>query len=185
MKSYQIAPSIGSWTVAYEMLRRGMRPPLVAAATGLPASPMRELFTEMTGQRPPNGPAPNNSGSYIKRQRAAIQANLFFLAYYKEGGEDIFRHARPEVVLAAYDSYRKYLAAMDIKNSDSLTFTATWFIARDLRSQELEKRYCRSCRLHHLYSLANTCLHGCPFCNAHLRARPQKTEDVADAIAGR
>jgi len=167
MRTKNLAINLAALKVAEEMIRRGARPPLVAASTGVPSGVLRDIWSDHHQRRPPHGLLPDNCLGIIRRYKEIIHANLFYLLYYREGQEDVFRHADDQVVLKAHDAYKALVASMQMQ--EVLDFTACWYIARDLRSRILEKRYCRTCHINHLYCINQKLMHTCPFCHLHVK----------------
>lgn len=167
MRPSQMASNITEWQLAERMIQFGMRPPLVSATTRLPLTALRDLWHTIHGQRPPSGLLPDNSLGLLRRYRHVVHANLFFAIYYKSAGEVAFKTANNGTVLSAYESYLELVKQMEM--APVIELTAAWYIARDLRSQILEKHYCRKCKVHYLYSLQLDLTHHCPFCDLHRR----------------
>lgn len=153
---------IGEWQLAEQMLARGARPPIVTASLELPKEQVRDLYHSIHGVRPPNGLLPNNSISLLKTFRHILQANIFFLAYLRRGGDAIYRTANTSTIIDSYDSFTRLVE--DAQESLEIDFTTAWYIARDLRTKTLEYRTCRKCRVSYLYSVELTGTHSCPYC---------------------
>lgn len=181
MRPSQVSTNISDWQIAEKMMQMGMRPPLVSATTRLPLTVLRNLWQSIHGKRPPSGLLPDNSLGLLRRYRHVVHGNLFFSIYFKMAGESIFKTANNATILAAYETYLEMVKQMEMV--PLIELTAAWYIARDLRSQILEKHYCRKCKVPYLYSLQLDLTHHCPFCNLHrrperLRSKRSASEDL-------
>lgn len=148
------------------MIRRGARPPLVSQITGLPNQGLRTLWSDVYGSKPPQGLLPNNSLGLLKRYRHVLHANLFFLNYAHHG-QSIYEGVDAQKVLMSYDSYIKCLTLSNVV--PELDFSACFYVARDIWHRVLEKRFCRLCKINHIYSFHQNSLHDCPFCEIHTK----------------
>ncbi|AJF08179.1 FlhC family transcriptional regulator [Geoalkalibacter subterraneus] len=161
MKVSQIVKDISVWQVAEQMIVRGARPPIVIASTNLPRDAVRDMYYSIHGKRPPSGLLPDSSLNVIKKVIHASQATIFYHCYRKVAEADIFKTSPARDVLRGFDFYQKVCGA---GCTESIDFSVAWFIARDLRTRNIETKYCPKCGMDYLFSLTNSLLHSCPFC---------------------
>ena len=161
--SGRIIQEMESWEIAREMIRRGVRPPTVHAATNLSRDSLRDMWQTEHNTRPPCGQLKDSSLTCIRRLRQSAHATFFFRCYSSYAGEEMYSTVDNSKVLKAHDLYLKLLGDKE----PVIDFTLAWLIARDIRIKTLQRKYCPTCQMDHLYSVENKMLHNCPFCRTY------------------
>ncbi len=164
---------------AVELIRRGMRISVVSRITDFSPQVLRSLSRQIHGQIIGAGPLPSSGRMLIKRATQAT-ASLFAALYRIQGGSGIFDAINLEALLSAHAFYlelSKDLSAQGLQSAP-IDITRAWILARDLRTGVAFFRYCRSCRIHYLYTEDLRVPSGCPVCTL-------KRQDAARTRQGR
>lgn len=173
----KVAEEMENWEVAREMIARGARPPVALAATNLSRDALRDLYQNEHNKRPPCGQLRTNSLSYVRRLRHSAHATFFFRCYAAVGKKEIYSTVDPRTVIRAHDLYLKLVGETEEPVVD---FTFAWFLARDIRSRIIERKYCPTCQIDYLYSIENENMHNCPCCRSYENQK-SKVEKKAGA----
>lgn len=152
-----IAREISEMNLAVEMIKEGMRPPIVHAATGICRNRIRQLYRSINGKPAPQGRVAEHAFSRLNSKKKVIEGATFYQVYHNHCGDRIFRILDPKLFLEAYRVYKAVSRSVDI--------TTAWCIARDLREKVLTPRQCRACGRTYLYDRRSDRMVRCPRCN--------------------
>jgi len=148
--------------LAEELIRRGVRPPIVQALTEVSISVARSLWKQTHGTSSPRGLCKYNATSFIPTMNHALHASIFYMVYRRHNPK-VEKSLDTNRVIEAFDSYKLKMQQLGI--DVLLDCTACIYIARDLRTCSLEPVFCRTCRVSYLYNLEARSLSKCPFCH--------------------
>lgn len=143
--------------LAEMMISRGVNPAIVSASIGISRHSAESLWQKIFGEKF-DGQIAQSSHCYLHTWERVLHANIFF-QYYEHGCHDVRYTVDPEVVIMAYDSYVR--AIVNFSEVPLLDLTAAWFIARDLRSLELDVLGCDLCGINYLHGSLDY-LRNCP-----------------------
>ncbi|MBW1987543.1 MAG: hypothetical protein JRI50_10045 [Deltaproteobacteria bacterium] len=152
-----LAQNVSAWNTAMKMIREGLRPPIVHAATGLCRNRLRSLYRAMHGKPASQGRISEYAHNRLKTRSQVIEGTAFYQTYYRLGGEKIFRTLDHNLVIDAYRAYK----AIAPKGIDA---TTAWYIARDLREKILAPRRCQTCGGTYLHDPRSELMSCCPIC---------------------
>jgi predicted Zn-ribbon and HTH transcriptional regulator len=152
-----IAREISALNVAMEMIKEGLRPPIVHAATGLCRNRIRELFRSIHGRPAPQGRVSEHAFSRLKTRGQIIEGTTFYQVYHRQCGDRIFQILDPKLFIEAYRVYKAVSRCLDV--------TTAWYIARDLKENTLTPRKCKNCGRTYLYDHRSDRMIRCPLCD--------------------
>jgi hypothetical protein len=150
---------VTAWTTAKKMIAKGLRPPVVHAATGLCRNRLRNLYRARHGKSALQGRIAEHANNRLKSRQQVIEGLAFFQVYHRLGGDRIFQaELDPKLFLKAHDEYECY-------SPHCLDAQTAWAIAQDLREGMLKPRRCRDCGRMYLYDPRSDLMGGCPLCS--------------------
>lgn len=168
MQTRQMIKTLKDLLLIEEFIKRGARVPIVKAQfPHIPENPIRELYFAIHGHISKRGLTPESSLTMNKSHDQILHANTFLTIYKSVGGKEIYQTLNAEVLIEAFDQYK----ALNMEESNSLSFIAVWYIARDVRSKILDVSYCRKCGVEYLYALVDDRWHNCPYCKTARRGK--------------
>jgi hypothetical protein len=125
-----IAQEVNAWNTAMEMIKEGLRPPVVHAATGLYLNRLRSLYRALHRKAPVQGRVSEYAYNRLKNRSQVIEGTVYYQVYHRLGGAEVFRVLDPALVITAYRPYK-------VSSADSINVTTAWYIARDLRENPI------------------------------------------------
>ncbi|MFA5183594.1 MAG: FlhC family transcriptional regulator, partial [Syntrophales bacterium] len=140
-----------------EMMKVGLRPPIVHAATGLCRNRLRRMYQEIHGKPAVQGRVSKYAYNRLKTKSQVMEATGYYQVYHRLGGEQIFRGVDPVLFITAYQSYKGCSRC-------GIDGTTAWLIARDLRENYLTPRRCEACGREYLYTPRSDLMNSCPLC---------------------
>lgn len=151
------AQEASAWKTAFKMVRIGLPPPIVHAATGLCRNRLRDLYRYVHGKSAPQGRMSEYAYRRLRTKDQRIEGLTFFKTYYSLGGDRIFQTLDHDLTVDAYLAYRD----VAVQEIDSIT---AWYIARDLRGGVLSLKLCKTCGEKYLYDPRSEMMVKCPAC---------------------
>lgn len=137
------------FSLAYELVRRKLRTPIVHLHTGMPLAEIRELYRELHGRSPSSGLLPSIS-TLLPNRQCQIYVSLFASIYRRLGGEGVF------------------------KNIDIQAIIQAWVIARDIRINVAVFSTCPRCGTPYLSAPESKLPPTCPICSVARRSSSPK-----------
>jgi hypothetical protein len=151
-----IAQELTNLNTAMKMIKAGLRPSLVHAATGLSKKRLRSMYRSEHGKAGVQGRVSEYACNRLKTRNQVIEATAFY-QFYCVNGDSIFRVLDFEMVDEAYQTYMAV-------SPGPIDFTTAWYIARDLRENVLTPRRCQACRRTYLHDPRSDQMLRCPLC---------------------
>jgi Flagellar transcriptional activator (FlhC) len=152
-----IAQEISVWNTAKEMIRIGLRPPIVHVATGLCRNRLRNFYRVVHGRPAVQGRVSEFAYNRLKTKSQVVEAMMYCQLYYDLSGDRAFRVIDNNLFVEAYWKYKA-------TSPDGLDGTTAWYITRDLRERQLEIRRCRACGREYLFDPRSDLMSRCPLC---------------------
>ncbi len=152
-----IAQELTTWNTARKMIKAGLRPPIVHAATGLCKKRLRSMYRSEHGEAAVQGRVSENACNRLKTKKQVIEATIFYQFYCLQG-QQIFRVLDFDLVDEAYQTYMAV-------SPGPIDFTTVWFIARDLRENVLTPQRCKTCGRIYLHDPRSDQMIWCPLCD--------------------
>jgi len=152
-----IAQEISAWSTAMEMIKVGLRPPIVHAATGICRNRLRSAYRAVHGKPAVQGRVSEHAYNRLRTKSQVIEATTYYQIYYSLGGDRIFQVLDNHLFIEAYQKYKAIAP-------DSIDGTTAWYIARDLRENILTARRCQTCGRIYLYDPRSEQMTRCPSC---------------------
>jgi hypothetical protein len=156
---------VAAWTTAKMLIAKGLRPPVVHAATGLCRNRLRNMYFAIHGRSALQGRVSEHAHNRIKTRSQVIEGITFYQVYYRLGGEMIFRMLDLNLFLEAYEKYECY-------SPNCLDAMTAFCIARDLLERQpdlqgnvLVPRRCPECGREYLYDARSDLMSRCPLCH--------------------
>ena len=149
--------------LAYELIRRKLRTPVVHLHTQIPLADIRGWYREVHGQSPSSGLLPSMS-TLLPNRGSQIHVSLFAAIYRRLGGDRVLQEIDIHALVEAWDLFDGLTAHGDRKRPADLT--DAWVIARDLRAKSAQMHRCGKCSSPYL--VADDCKlpPSCPMCHA-------------------
>ena len=163
-----------------KFIERGCRVPIVKAQfPHIAEVPLRQLYRNIHGNISKRGLTPSSVMAVNKSYTDILHANFYYQIYLGLGGSEVHNTLNAEIALNAYDQY----SALNVSETQTITFTQAWYVARDLRSKIIDTKYCRQCNVSYLYNLQSMRWRNCPYCReitqTETRIRRAEEEDQA------
>jgi len=152
-----IVQEVSAWRTAMAMIKEGLRPPIVHAATGLCRNRLRYLYRTIHGQAAMQGRVSECAYNQLRTRHQIIEGMAFYRIYQRLGGDRIYQVLDAELIVKAYRAYKAVAA-------ECIDITTAWYIARDLRERVLAPRLCPVCNREYLYDPRCDHLSRCPLC---------------------
>ncbi|MDD3580109.1 MAG: FlhC family transcriptional regulator [Desulfobacca sp.] len=150
-----ITRELTAWTTALNMMREGLTPPIVHAATGLCRNRLRDLYRQLHGRSAPQGRVSEYAYRRLQTRNQILEGIAFYGTYYGFGGDSIFRTLDHNLVMEAYREYKAFAPG-------GIDGTTAWYIARDLRGGVLTPKRCKICGGTYLYDPRSDLMSRCP-----------------------
>ena len=148
--------------LAYELIRRKLRTPVVHLHTQIPLADIRGWYREVHGQSPSSGLLPSMS-TLLPNRGSQIHVSLFAAIYRRLGGDRVLQEIDIHALVEAWDLFDGLTAHVDRKQPADLT--DAWVIARDLRAKSAQTHRCGKCLSPYLVA-DDTVPPSCPVCHA-------------------
>lgn len=155
---------VTAWNMARKMITKGLRPPIVHAATGLCRNRLRNLYQVIHGKPALQGRVSEHAYNRIKTRSQVIEGMAFYQVYHRLGGETIFQMLDINLFLKAYEEYECY-------SSNCIDAMTAFCIARDLQERRpdlkgdvLVSRGCPECGREYLFDARSELMSRCPLC---------------------
>jgi len=153
-----VVDEMSSWSVAAKLIKAGMRPPVVHAATGLPLKKLRRMYQQYNGESPTKGRVQEAAYRCLHKAWQALEATAYLLVYRNTGGARIWQVLDTNLVLEAFRIYE------GIASPRFIDVTKAWYLARDLRERTVEFRRCQRCGKEYLYDQRSAIIQRCLRC---------------------
>lgn len=160
-----------SASLAYELVRRKLRTPIVHLYTGMPLAEIRELYRELHGRSPSSGLLPSIS-TLLPNRQCQIYVSLFASIYRRLGGEGVFKNIDIQAIIKAWDLFLDLTRNIRKKRPDNIT--EAWVIARDIRINAAVLSTCPRCATPYLSAPESKLPPTCPICSVARRSPSPK-----------
>ncbi len=148
--------------LAYELIRRKLRTPVVHLHTQIPLADIRGWYREVHGQSPSSGLLPSMS-TLLPNRNSQIYVSVFAAIYQRIGGTRVLNEIDIHALVEAWDLFDKLTAHLDKRRPADIT--DAWVIARDLRARSAAMLRCPKCATPFLVAYDCKLPPNCPVCH--------------------
>jgi len=148
--------------LAYELIKRKLRMPIVHLHTRLPLADIRDWHREIHGRSPSSGLLPSMS-TLLPNRSSQIYVSLFAAVYRRIGGDKVLQEIDIRAVVEAWDLFDTLTANLDKKRPANIT--DAWVIARDMRAKSALMQRCAKCAAPYLVAYDCKLPPTCPVCH--------------------
>jgi len=145
-------PEINNFSVAYELVRAGLRISIIQWLTNVDVKKLRTWWHEVHNKKPPNGKQKETVLGFVKCNKDVARLTAFVLVYRKS-----HKKLSGEHLLRAWQEYCPRFGYIDIN--------AAYYVVRDLFSGIVRFSHCCLCGATFVYDKGNRHTEKCPFCN--------------------
>jgi len=153
--------------LAYELIGRKLRTPIVHLHTQMPLADVREWHREIHGRSPSSGLLPSMA-TLLPNRGSQIHVSLFAAIYRRLGGDQVLQEIDIHALVEAWDLFDGLTAHVDRKRPADLT--DAWVIARDLRAKSAQMQLCARCAAPFLVAYDCKLPPNCPICSESRQA---------------
>jgi flagellar transcriptional activator FlhC len=153
---------------AVNLLKLGLRVPMVCEMTRLSGWFIRKLAIEACAEKPPKGQVPNSELWYL-RGRNNLHASLFasFYLTLKQGAG--IRAEASVLLVKAFQQYRTVMEEAGLP--EVLTPDRAWWLIKSLTIPQLKRERCLDCQGHYLVHVGDLVKnHRCARCSSHKKS---------------
>ena len=149
-------------TLAFELIRRKLRTPIIHLHTRIPLADIRDWHREIHGRSPSSGLLPSMS-TLLPNRNSQIYVSVFAAIYQRIGGARVLNEIDIHALVEAWDMFDKLTAHLDRRRPADIT--DAWVIARDMRAKSAQMQRCAKCAAPYLVAYDCKLPPTCPVCH--------------------